>query len=212
MVALLRPLIASLLLPFSLSGLTGCDAGSGDASSGPGGGFTPGGPNEPGETIDAPRGPDPFEDAGAADSGAPPDAGCDDAKGNFAPCDDPGGAGPTCLTPTLCQKLVQSLLPRSASYAMACIDSLDDCSAGVLGDCFVGAAQLACSAPAEAAPPCDAVAALCAGGDPFGAVSQCQSAAPGLVASAANALADCLTAGEVCSPDALGACAATLLE
>jgi hypothetical protein len=174
-----------------------------------GGTFVPSGPNEPGESVPATPAPDPFADAGAFDSGKRPEVPCDDARGDPSPCAAPDGA--TCLTATLCQSLEQSLLPRSAGFAMACIANLDDCAPGVLGDCFVQAAQLACAPAATGTPPCDAVANACGAADPFGAVDHCLSAASAFSPAAATALQTCIASVGECDPDVLGACAATLL-
>jgi hypothetical protein len=157
-----------------------------------------------------------FDDAGDLDAGALPDAqACDDQQGDLTPCDaitDTDAGAATCLTAARCQEISQYLLPRSAGYAMSCVDGIDPgCPQGAVGDCFVSAAELACSPAAPGTPPCDTVATLCSSGDPWGLVDQCLSLAPALTASATSALATCLTQDGACDPDALSACAASLL-
>jgi hypothetical protein len=161
---------------------------------------------------DATPGDDPF-DAGGLDAADTPDAApCDEMVGDFGACSAASDGGvPTCLTAARCQQLPQYLLPRAAGYAMSCVDGLPSgCTPGAIGDCFVTAAAQSCTSAAPGTPPCDTVATLCSGGDPWGVVGACLAMAPALTASATSALQACLQDGGTCDPGALGGCAAGL--
>lgn len=165
--------------------------------------------------ADAGTQPSPFADGGAGGAGAGGAGGgsapCDESQAGPSACDAPGAS--SCLTPVLCAQLGQTLSPRTAAVAAGCVASLaPQCSAAEIGACVAFAAQLACAAAPAGTPPCDVLEALCAGGDPFGAVPTCLAMASVLEASAASGLGACLEAEGLCDPGALETCVATLFE
>jgi len=220
--------LSLLLWPLSVALLGGCpsDAPAGadaaaasdavrsdsaDAArsdSGGSGGFTPSGPNGPGQLVPADSGPNPFGSAAVDLGTAPPP--CDEKAGDFGSCKAPGPT--SCLTSALCTALPKYLSPRTAGRAMDCIAALAYCAQDLIGDCFAAAGELACKPAAAGTQPCDALATPCAAGDPLGAVSQCLAMASVLTPAAATSIRSCLLARGECDPGALGECAASLLE
>ena len=142
---------------------------------------------------------------GAGVGGAPA---CDESQGDPAACDEPAG----CLTASVCDQVGELLSPRTAGIATGCMASLSPgCSASELAACVSFAAALACGAAEEGTPPCDVVATLCAGGDPFGMEVSCLAMASVLAEEAAGTLGACLQGEASCDPLVLEGCVAELL-
>jgi hypothetical protein len=208
--ALLLPLLTLCLWCGGSGGGTSTATSSGGTSGPP---LTNSGPSAEGGVYDDDSGPGQEDlDASHPDTGEFGDAGpCDDTQGDLGACSAPDGSSP-CLTPSRCQALTQLLSARSAAAAMSCLGSLgEDCSPALLGDCFLGGAAIACNPAAAGSPPCDAVATLCASGDPSGLLGECLILAGALSPAAKTALSACLGDGGACDPESLSACAAALI-